>query len=407
MKFCTIFLIVVASTLACENNFDCSLGGHCNKDTGECNCSNEWTGEDCSKLALLPAEIDNGFQPVNSTTWGGKILVGSSGEYHLYAAKMAGNCGLHSWRDNSEVVHAVSVGKPTGPYYEVETTIKTFSHNPTAENVKAASPEAQYIMWNIGCGIETTNIEQCENGTTPDSIHHFIPESIFIDSKGPEYKNGNCDNPHWVGMQTSPSPEGPWTSVTSANKSVIIQNPNPGEESWHTKPEFTNPSIWPLEDGVIVMAYATSCPKCEQGAGNKHIGIAIAETWEGPYIDVTPKEPIFPFASEDPVIFVSPKLGAYHLIAHSHDAAGAVHAFATQPEGPWTISETPPYTEEIEWADGTHINVQKRERPQIIFIGGVPALLVNGVEPRSVPTPWTPDGYTGDWSYTHVQAIRT
>ena len=51
--------------------------------------------------------------------------------------------------------------------------------------------------------------------------------------------------------------------------------------------------------------------------GHKHIGIAYAETWQGPYIDLTPKEPIFPFASEDPCIFVSPETGTFHMLTHA------------------------------------------------------------------------------------------
>jgi len=398
-----LFLFIIPSIFGCKNDFDCNLGGRCNLETEECNCSTEWTGEDCGIFDLLPAELDNGFQPVNSSSWGGKIIKGASGEYHLYAAKMDGNCGLHSWRDNSMVAHAVSKTKPTGPYFEVDTVVDTFSHNPTAEHFPDNWIEEQYIMWHIGCGHNTTTPVQCVNGTTPESLIDFD----FNLTNQPQELNGGCDNPHWTGMQISSTPEGPWTSVTPADQSLVIVNPNPEEESWHTKGEFTNPSIWPCAGGVLVMAYATSCPKCEQSPGNKHIGVAVAETFNGPYIDVTPKEPVFPFASEDPVIYYSKELGYWHILAHSHSGSGTVHAFATQPDGPWTISSTPPMSENIEWTDGTVTKVKKRERPQVIFIDGVPSLLVNGVEPGNVPTPFTPYGYTGDWSYTHVQAIRT
>merc|ERR1719158_1169746 len=121
LKMLTIFVscFIFSVALACETDLDCSLGGRCNLETKACECSKEWTGDDCGTLALLPAEVDSGFQPPTYSSWGGKIIVGSSGEYHMYAALMRGKCGLKTWKDASEIVHAISYYKPTGPYYAV------------------------------------------------------------------------------------------------------------------------------------------------------------------------------------------------------------------------------------------------------------------------------------------------
>ena len=139
-----ILLILFSVTLACETDLDCNLGGLCDSKTNTCMCSTEWRGDDCSSLALLPAELDNGYRPISSSSWGGKIVKGSSGKYHLYAAAMVEKCGLTTWRTNSEIVHAMSYSKPTGPYLNDwlnEPVVSTFGHNPTVEKIEKDEEE--------------------------------------------------------------------------------------------------------------------------------------------------------------------------------------------------------------------------------------------------------------------------
>ena len=52
-----------------------------------------------------------------------------------------------------------------------------------------------------------------------------------------------------------------------------------------------------------------------------------------------------------------------------------------------------------------------RRRPQLIFEVGAdgkrtPVALTNGVTPGNSTVPGRAHGYTGDWSYTHVQRVR-
>ena len=50
-------------------------------------------------------------------------------------------------------------------------------------------------------------------------------------------------------------------------------------------------------------ADSTGCANCSVSAGHKHIGLAFGATFAGPFTDLTPHAPVFPFASEDPNIF--------------------------------------------------------------------------------------------------------
>lgn len=77
-------------------------------------------------------------------------------------------------------------------------------------------------------------------------------------------------------------------------------------------------------------------------------------------------------------------------------------------------SRYPPYNRTIEWSDGSTTEVFTRERPQLIFSGDqwsrrgstrIPVALTNGVTPGNATMPGRTSGFTGDWSYTHVQLI--
>ena len=66
----------------------------------------------------------------------------------------------------------------------------------------------------------------------------------------------------------------------------------------------------------------------------------------------------------------------------------------------------PPYSRDITWEDGSKTHAQKLERPQIIVDqSGTMVALSNGVRPGNAATPFSPQGFTGDWTYTHIQLI--
>ena len=169
-----------------------------------------------------------------------------------------------------------------------------------------------------------------------------------------------------------------------------------------------------------MLAYSEGCANCPD-AGHKHIGVALGAFGtprpgeSATFADLTPLQPVFPWATEDPSIFRDPDSGFWHILAHrtSSTAGGgpagdavASHAVAPSPYGPWKLATVPPYGRDITWDDGSKSHAQKRERPQIIVAeNGTMVALSNGVRPGRAATPITPQGFTGDWTYTHVQLI--
>jgi hypothetical protein len=70
----------------CRHDEDCSLNGKCS--TGTCLCRPAWKGKRCETLNLQPATKGAGYRGVddghNTSSWGGAILPGPDGKWHMY-----------------------------------------------------------------------------------------------------------------------------------------------------------------------------------------------------------------------------------------------------------------------------------------------------------------------------------
>lgn len=207
-----------------------------------------------------------------------------------------------------------------------------------------------------------------------------------------------------------------------------------GPDSWHNgeldgAQHADNPSLWPLGNGSLLLAYATKLkhavgPHAPKFTGHKHVGLAIGELADAsgggrlaPFRDVTP-QPVFPFEAEDPTIFYDAtntlSEARWHILAHrlvsNVSRAVCAHAVAADPRGPWTVASEPAYTAEIEWAgEGGAVSatrVDGRERPHVLLDrSGRPVALSTGVTVGSGASPVTPQGHTGDYSFTLVQML--
>lgn len=123
-----------------------------------------------------------------------------------------------------------------------------------------------------------------------------------------------------------------------------------------------------------------------------HVGIAIAASWRGPFERVS-DAPIFPDINEDPGLFRD-KRGNFHILTHDFKAP-ATGGHAVSRDGiTWKFAGQA-YGHSMQYDDGSSIDFARRERPQVLSLDGVPALLFTGVQPKS------------GLSYTQLQAIAT
>jgi hypothetical protein len=94
-------------TGSCTDDSDCNYNGVC--ASSSCRCDPAWLGPACDRLNLQPAQKSEplGYRGVNSssgypiTSWGGSVIHGDDGLWHMYAAEIAGSCGMNVWLSNS------------------------------------------------------------------------------------------------------------------------------------------------------------------------------------------------------------------------------------------------------------------------------------------------------------------
>merc|ERR1719272_2041328 len=106
-----------AAATSCTTAADCSMAGSC--ESGSCNCAVGFHGLHCEALSMVAYKCGFGGLCLTngSTTWGGSVVQGDDGRWHMYAAMMTQNKTLQAWLSNSVVLHAVApADAPEGPY---------------------------------------------------------------------------------------------------------------------------------------------------------------------------------------------------------------------------------------------------------------------------------------------------
>ncbi len=362
----------------CATELDCSLNGECKNS--KCVCYSGWYGETCGKLDVYPTETNSGYNQTNYSTWGGSIIKGDDGRWHMFVSRFSENCGLSSWVTNSEIVQATSQ-TPYGHYSFLRVVVERFSHNPGIHYVSG-----KYLLFHIGCGqgIPSANVSHCLNGTTPSSS---IKPNKF----------GGCENPHYENLMTSDSLNGSeWKSQGEINLFT------PRNET-----AITNPAYHFFDNGSVYSIYRQpggAWPKVSSAASER-IGAAMATSCitgiNCTYVDKSPEFPLFDFALEDVYVWVDANAN-YHALTHKKKPAygprgDSGHIFSTDGIH-WYISKISPYNDTIYFKDGTTFSCKKRARPKLVIENGAPIALSTGCEVSRE---------TGDHTITTVQPIGT
>ena len=167
----------------CRDDEDCSLNGKCT--SGTCVCRPAWTGDRCEQLNLLPATRGAGYRGINgghnTSSWGGSVLKGTDGTYHMWAAEITQHCGIGAWLPNSHIIHATS---PTagGSFTKKDTTWEVFAHEPEV----VPGPDGEYVMFftfnpkgpNGTCNCCRPGHGPCDGSTGKgDCPKDFVPSS--------------------------------------------------------------------------------------------------------------------------------------------------------------------------------------------------------------------------------------
>jgi len=370
-----VVILLVAAVLSCQTDDDCQLNGKCSG--GTCNCYIGWTASDCSALNFLPASTTPAYRQVNTSSWGGTVINGTDGLWHMFVAEMAYHCGLNTWTTNSWIRHATSK-YPQGPFAPQEIVLTYFAHNPTI--VQAS--DGTYTLFHIGCGFNNSHPQMnCTNGTTPATNKHKKHNTQNVKM------NNTCSDEFGSIVLYSDSLNGPWNNIQVLAPKV----PN-------TFPYSTdNPAPYIFPNGTTYVMYRSWNQNGDPNTNRSLVGLAYADKWMGPY--TIPNTPAISVVQlEDPFLWRSEIDGNFHALFHAMQPGSGTnlgrHAFSKDGFN-WTFSENPAYTAFATYQNGTQIQFARRERPHLLFSNGNPYLLFNGVQQT----------WAYDYTYTFVQEI--
>ena len=346
------------SSFACKSDLDCSLNGICDTSMGKCACDPPWIdsaggGEHCSVLDVAPhpndyvpayggPRTDTSFGPQNVTSWGGNMILGDDGLWHLFVSAMGGGRGLDTWGYNSQIDHAVSAGGPMGVFHKKDTSLNHEAHNASPLRLKNGT----YLLFHIG------------DGGVRKGGSSFLHASE--DPAGPWRPLGDlrCNNP---------------APMLHNNGTVFVGCNSGGFQIYRNDDVFDPSSPW---------AHVTT--------------LVFPPEWGS----AAPGE----LKNEDPYTWMD-RRGNWHFLAHRYDYRDgwppnpnqtnpvlvSGHGFSEDGVRWHFNSAQQPYDPVIRFANGTLQHFSTYERPHLVFNAKQqPTHLVNGVSPY-----WHPPGTPG------------
>jgi hypothetical protein len=340
---------------SCVDDWDCSLGGECNNNV--CACDIWFTGFSCQYLNLQPAEPDYGMQIPTYYSWGGHCIQNATtGVYHGYFSFMCNHSTLGSWTTASSVVHATAA-QSQGPYEFQEMIIQPWAHN---AYIVQDPPSGKFLLWHIGNGVVNPDKwAPCYTNSTDASAESNGNDILQV----PTSKAGQGQ----AFIQVSDSLEGPWTPFN--NNTGITVDFAPG---YWTNSIAGNPSPFIFDNGTVLLYFTGET--CPNGWGNLApacIGLARADSWEGPYTTVGSLPIIHP-ESEDPSVFQDPRVN-FHLLTnvntyHARCAQGVPcggHAWSRDAIN-WSNVTIGAFGPVIRFSNGSYWYNAYTERPQVL-----------------------------------------
>ena len=371
----------------CSTRADCSYNGKC--VDGKCACYPQWMGKHCGQLNLIPTSRDAGLQQHDArgrvSSWGGSVVRGDDGRYHMWAAEMTNDCGIVVWLSNSRIRHAVSTTGPTGPYLPHDISEGLWGHEPTV----ARAPTGEYaLFWTAHFGKENvpcsrTPCDDCRDGETtigrsatclPDTRCTYRPQLLSYMAFAPDPAGP------WSTPQPIPSPPG---FAGDTNLAPIIRADGSllalGRPPW----------VWRANDWRNASTYTV-----------EKVGGSGTVEGEDPFLYVDSRDP-----------------SVLHGLSHAGgwDSSGG-HVWSIDDGRTWGRHEdVAAYGSLITFTDDEktahaatpdHLSLSRRERPHLVFDGdGLPVALTNGATERWPCT--HPEHCPRDHCFTALQRLNT
>ncbi len=349
MKYFYVSILILLFSNACKNK---------SANHEKNNRQKSATSIDGYKLNLGKPELKSKFEDSLWSTWGGSMVKGKDGLYHLFYSRWEKKLGW-AWVTDSEIAHAVSK-TPFGPFKFKDVALPPrgnqywdglCTHNPTIHQF-----EEKYYLYYMG--------------NTGDGKRLSSPGKIVLN---PIHRNNQR-----IGVAVADSPNGPWKRFDTP---LIDVSPNADALDALM---VSNPSITPRPEGGYLMVYK-AVGKQKQGVWGGPVVhcVATSDTPTGPFKKYD--SPVFQakghdFPAEDPFIWYQE--GRYRAIVKDMhgaftDNGQALVLFDSKDGFDWKLSDLPLVsTLKINWANGHKQNVLHLERPQLFIENGKPVALL-------------------------------
>ena len=358
----------------CSGIDDCSANGVCSTTTKTCECYPQWMGKYCGQLNFAPTDKAAGLQSTDEggrvSSWGGSVMRGDDGKYHMFAAEMTHNTGIVVWMSNSQIRHAVS-DDPTGTFVASDISSPVWGHEPTA----ARAPTGEYVVFFTASfdSVPCTGYE-CPNGNDGNSILYDDEDKCLPDTQCYVFQD------LMTYMIYSKDPAGPWSEPE------LVPTGDFGSSDTNLAPII-------LSDGSLI------------GLGRPpYMWRATAWNDTSTY---TVEELADTVLGEDPFLYIDPyDESILHGLSHAGgwDSRGG-HVWSTDGGKTWKVHEDiASYGSLITYTDGTTGVLTRRERPHLIFDEeGMPLALTNG----ATLDPCTHPEYCPlDYCFTSLQKLN-
>lgn len=181
------------------------------------------------------------------TIWGTSPISGNDGKVHLFVARWPCEFKVDpGWRSHSEIAHYVG-NSPEGPFSFSDVAIK-------------------------GTGTDTWD----KYGSHNPTIHKVGSKYILLYIANNNYRQPPHPSNQKIGMAIADSPYGPWKK---AGKDGLILSTPANENYWNYKAGngVNNPALLQHPDGGYYLYFKSE---------KSRMGLAIAETIEGPYVQL-------------------------------------------------------------------------------------------------------------------------
>lgn len=316
------------------------------------------TTDDLDINGMIQPLPNDGFnRDPNYYNWGGSIIKGNDGRYHLFYSRWKREYTFYGWLTFSEIAHAVS-SSPAGPWKYKQTALKSGDKGRwdeiTAHNPKIKYFEGKYYLYYIATNFggkpytDATLIGTHKRPLTGENRRNKI---LLRENQRTGVAVSNSINGPWVRMNRPLiEPSGPIVTLT------------------------VNPAIDRGRDGKYYLIVKGDKPNTKF---TRNQAIAVSATPVGPFV-MQPKPVIGDLDTEDVSMWYDSGRSRFYAVFHAHTFIGLM----TSIDGlNWSRAKNYNITNKRVLLEDNELLIPDRmERPFVYQEGGVPTVLCLGVK---------------------------